>query len=89
MNPFSQELLRLWRERGRPSYRSLSQRTDGLASHTAIGNALNGTALPRWATARAILVALRADPEHYRELWLEENEQREQVRWEKRREAMT
>lgn len=64
MSELQQILRRLHAANGFPSYRTVSRRTGGTVSHTAVMLALNGPGCPRWATVQAIAEAMGADPQH-------------------------
>lgn len=69
MNEFTKALRLLWFDNQSPTLRSIARRTDGRISHTCVGTALRGVALPHWNTCVALIEALGGDPKDYRAMW--------------------
>ncbi len=75
---FALYLREMHRKRGRPPYRELAQKT-GRAENT-IGNAFNGSHLPRWETVRAIVEALDGDVAEAQEKWADTDKRLNQIK---------
>jgi Helix-turn-helix domain len=64
---FAAELRRLHREAGKPTYRELQRRTG--YGRTVLSAALNGSRLPTWPVAEALVTALGGDPAAVKSRW--------------------
>src|SRR5690349_22199481 len=64
---FATELRRLHREAGKPTYRELQRRTG--YGRTVLSAALNGSRLPTWPVAEALVTALGGDPGSFKSRW--------------------
>lgn len=73
-------LNELWTKAGRPSTRTVADRTKGSVSYSTVYSALRGSKAPRWANLVTIVEALGGDPDMFQPLWAAAYQQMQQQR---------
>lgn len=56
---------------GNLTYRSIANRTNGMVSHTSVGDLFNGKRILKWSKSQAVIRALDGDPDEFRKAWEE------------------
>lgn len=78
LRPLFDELREAWLLAGGPSTRVLArtvfEKTHTRISHTTIHGILNGTTVPMWPTLEGVVKVLGGDVEHFRRLWIVQDE---------------